>query len=201
MKSKNSQKNNSQVLSNHKMKLAQDIINSDIKDVVKELKTEINELSGKTILITGSNGLLGSYIVDTIKYINDNRILDKPCKAIGINRSKIKDSSRNFHVVSDKNFAFIEHDIAYSLAIDKKIDYIFHCAGPSSPVVFQKYPINTIDVNVNGTRWLLELAKEQNVESMVYLSSGEIYGNPDPDNTPTPETYNGNASPFDRRAC
>ena len=183
------------------MKSAQDVISQDIKKIITELKSELKQFSGKTLLITGSNGLLGSYVVDTIKYLNANEILSSPCKVIGVNRSKITNSSRNFHVLRDKNFKLIEHNISKPLIIDTKIDYIFHSAGSSSPAIFQKYPINTIDVNVNGTRWLLELAKEQKVKSMLYLSSGEIYGNPDKNNTPTPETYNGNSSPLDKRAC
>jgi len=185
------------------MKFSQDIINKDIENIIDQTKNGIKMLSGKTVLITGSNGLLGSYIVDTIKYLNDNNILKLPCKVIGLNRSEITSSSRNFHALEDKNFRFIEHDVSIPLSfpIATKIDYIIHSAGSSSPAVFQKYPINTIDVNVNGTRWLLELAKKQKIKSMLYLSSGEVYGNPSDENIPTPETYNGNASPLDKRAC
>lgn len=183
------------------MKNAQDIINNDIKDIVNQMGDTIQALSGKTFLITGSNGLLGSYIVDTVKYLNDKNLLKFPCRVIGINRSKVTNNSRNFHVITDNSFKFIEHDVSKPLEINEPIDYIFHSAGSSSPAMFQKFPLNTIDVNVNGTRWLLELARSKNIKSMIYLSSGEIYGNPDVQNTPTPETYNGNSSPLDRRAC
>lgn len=201
MRNKNLRKNNLLDLSKKFMKFSQDIINKDIENIIDQTKNEINILSGKTILITGSNGFLGSYIVDTIKYLNDNNILKLPCKVIGLNRSEITSSSKNFHALEDKNFRFIKHDASIPLKVDFKIDYIFHSAGSSSPAVFQKYPLNTIDVNVNGTRWLLELAKKQKIKSMIFLSSGEIYGNPSASNIPTPETYNGNSSPFDRRAC
>lgn len=183
------------------MKQSQDIINYDIKNIVNEFTENVRVFSDKTILITGSNGLLGSYIVDTIKYLNEKKILNLPCKVIGINRSKIIKTSRNFHALGSKSFKFIQHDISNPLTIDENIDYIFHSAGSSSPAIFQKYPLNTIDVNVDGTRWLLELAKKQKIKSMIYLSSGEIYGNPDAKNTPTPESYNGNSSPLDRRSC
>jgi len=71
------------------MKFSQDIINKDIENIIDQTKNGIKMLSGKTVLITGSNGLLGSYIVDTIKYLNDNNILKLPCKVIGLNRSEI----------------------------------------------------------------------------------------------------------------
>ena len=98
------------------MKFSQDIINKDIENIIDQTKNGIKMLSGKTVLITGSNGLLGSYIVDTIKYLNDNNILKLPCKVIGLNRSEITSSSRNFHALEDKNFRFIEHDVSIPLS-------------------------------------------------------------------------------------
>src|SRR6185312_13510212 len=76
-----------------------------------------------------------------------------------------------------------------------------HSAGFSAPAKFQENPLATIDVNVNGIRWLLELAKEKKSESLLYMSSGEIYGNPPAEWLPTPETYPGNVRTDSLRAC
>ena len=48
---------------------------------------------------------------------------------------------------------------------------------------------------------MLNLAKEQQATSMLYLSTSEIYGNPHPEFIPTPETYFGNVSSTGVRAC
>jgi nucleoside-diphosphate-sugar epimerase len=58
-----------------------------------------------------------------------------------------------------------------------------------------------MDVGTIGTRNLLELAREKNVEGFIFTSSSEVYGDPDNDHVPTPETYNGNVSIIGPRAC
>ena len=59
--------------------------------------------------------------------------------------------------------------------------------------------MKTVDVNYQGTRNLLELSKEKKVDGMLFLSTSEIYG--DPDIIPTPESYWGNVSCIGPRAC
>src|SRR3546814_4653340 len=63
-----------------------------------------------------------------------------------------------------------------------------------------------MDANVNGLRSLLEHARRSRaggtpVEGFLFFSTSEIYGDPDPANIPTPETYRGNVSCTGPRAC
>ncbi len=177
------------------------IIYSDIKEIAHEISNISNKLSGSTIVITGPNGLLASYIVDTIAYLNSEKILEKPCKVIGLQRSEIDKNSRLGHLLKRKDIKLIQHDVIEPYKFAEKIDYIIHSAGRSAPATFQSDPLGTIDVNVKGVRWLLDFAKENPVKSFLYMSSGETYGNPTPENIPTPETYAGNVSTFAPRAC
>jgi UDP-glucuronate decarboxylase len=84
--------------------------------------------------------------------------------------------------------------------------YIIHGGSIASPVYYRKFPIETMDANVNGLRSLLEYAKQQHattapVAGFLFFSSSEIYGDPTPDAIPTPETYRGNVSCTGPRAC
>jgi nucleoside-diphosphate-sugar epimerase len=63
-----------------------------------------------------------------------------------------------------------------------------------------------MDANVNGLRILLEYFRAQHkankpVGGFLFLSSSEIYGDPSPENVPTPEEYRGNVSCIGPRAC
>ncbi|OGW86267.1 MAG: hypothetical protein A3A81_05820, partial [Omnitrophica bacterium RIFCSPLOWO2_01_FULL_45_10b] len=84
---------------------------------------------------------------------------------------------------------------------DKPIDYIIHAAGIASPVYYTKFPIETMDVGTIGTRNMLDLAKEKKVKSFIFMSSSEVYGDPDPVHVPTSEEYFGNVSITGPRAC
>jgi nucleoside-diphosphate-sugar epimerase len=84
--------------------------------------------------------------------------------------------------------------------------YIIHAASIASPTYYRKYPIETMDANVNGLRTLLEYCRQQQendnpVEGFLFYSTSEIYGDPSPENIPTPETYRGNVSCTGPRAC
>lgn len=177
------------------------IIKKDIENIIKRLGGKIKRLSGKTILITGASGLIGSYLVETIAYLNTKKKLSKPCKIVGLQKSIITKNSRLGYLLGREDTQFISHDVILPYSPTSKIDYLIHCAGMSAPASFLEDPLGTVDVNVNGVRWILEYAKKNKIRSVLYMSSGEIYGNPTPEYIPTPEIYAGNVSTSDPRAC
>jgi len=84
--------------------------------------------------------------------------------------------------------------------------YIIHAASIASPTYYRKHPIETMDANVNGLRYLLEYCLQQKkagapVAGFLFYSTSEIYGDPTPGNVPTPESYRGNVSCTGPRAC
>lgn len=177
------------------------IIKRDIKNIIKRLGNKINDFSGKRVLITGASGLIGSYIVETIAYLNSEKKLPRRCKILGLQKSKITKKDRLGYLLNRPDIKFVSHNAAKLYSPPFKIDYIVHSAGMSAPFFFLADPLGTIDVNVNGIRWILEYARKEKVISILYMSSGEIYGNPTAENIPTPESYAGNVSPLGSRSC
>jgi dTDP-glucose 4,6-dehydratase/UDP-glucuronate decarboxylase len=182
----------------------QDIITEDIKEIIDNIDIRtFDKLKNKNILITGANGFLASYIVDTIIYLNDN--FDINCTMICPILSSLErmEDSRLGHLIHRKDITFIQHDVINSMSsiINMHIDFIIHAAGRSTPKYFVNDPIGTIDVNVMALRWLLDLAVKDKTESFVYYSSAEVYGNPTDDNIPTAETCPGNTLTTEPRSC
>ena len=170
------------------------IFEEDIKNIVDDLQNKIHEIEGKTFLIAGGKGFLGTYFVHTLKQINE--IVKNPLKIIILDNLI---TSKDKETYSDSNIIFLEQDISQKFEIPYKIDYIIHTASIASPPIYRKFPIKTIDVNYQGVRNLLEIAVEKNIRSMLFLSSSEIYG--DPEIIPTPESYLGRVSCTGPRAC
>lgn len=160
----------------------------------------LEKLSASTLLISGGGGFLGAYILDIIDYCNSN-IFTAPCKVICVENFITGVPERIKHLMNNKYISIVNKDVTKALNITNKLDYIIHCAGIASPTFYRKYPLETIEVNVTGLKNLLELARINKVKSFLYFSTSEIYGNPSPDNIPTPETYNGNVSCTGPRAC
>ena len=173
---------------------SEDIFLEDIKSIANELEEFYDELEGKTVLIAGGKGFLGTYFTSVLTKINET--LSKPMKIIVLD-SLITSKDNKDSV--NQNIEFLEQDISKSFEIDDNIDYIIHAASIASPPTYRKFPIKTVDVNYQGTKNLLEIAKEKKVRSMLLLSSSEIYG--DPEIFPTPESYVGKVSCTGPRAC
>ena len=83
----------------------------------------------------------------------------------------------------------------------KDANYIIHMASVASPVYYRKFPMETLDANIVGLRKLLEFYKHQNIDGLLMFSSSEIYGEPIPEQIPTPEEYRGNVATIGPRAC
>jgi len=71
-------------------------------------------------------------------------------------------------------------------------------ASIASPPLYQKYPLETLDANVIGTRNALEIARKNDVEGFLFSSTSEIYG--DAEVIPTSEEYWGNVNPIGPRS-
>jgi len=102
--------------------------------------------------------------------------------------------------IEDSNVKFIQHDVTQPLTIEQDVHFIIHAAGIASPQYYQKYPLETLEVAITGTKNMLELARGKNAK-FTFFSSSEIYGDPDPKNIPTKEEYRGNVSSLGPRVC
>lgn len=144
----------------------------------------------KTILVAGGAGFIGSNLCDYL--------IDRGDTVICLD-NLITSSEKNIaHLLSKKNFFFINHDAIKPFKSKKftKIDEIYHLASPADPNTrssfsYMNHPFETMKVNTIGTWNLCELALKQGAK-LSYASTSEIYG--DPQVSPQPESYRGNVS-------
>jgi dTDP-glucose 4,6-dehydratase/UDP-glucuronate decarboxylase len=175
------------------------VIEEDASVAAISLAATVKELSGSSMLVTGAGGFLCSFLIDVMVALN-NSVLSKPCSVIALDNFQSGLPERIQHLQSDKNISFVQHDMRYEFLPERSVDYIIHGASIASPPFYRKFPLETMDVNIGGTRHLLDLCQKGS-RSMLYLSTSEIYGDPDPAFVPTPETYAGNVSCTGPRAC
>ncbi len=171
---------------------------TDIEEIAHGLEDISEKLSGKTTLITGGRGFLGRYFIETFNYLNKN-VLNKPIKTIALD-NLITSGAAGSEIPSYENVEFINHNVINPFKTKEKLDFIIHAAGIASPFYYRAFPIETLEVAINGTRNMLELAKHHK-SRFTFFSSSEIYGDPDAKNVPIQESYKGNVSCQGPRAC
>jgi UDP-glucuronate decarboxylase len=143
----------------------------------------------KTILVTGGGGFLGSHLCDTLVANNHVICVDNFFTGSEVN---IK------HLLKNRNFELIKHDIIEPLFIDRPIDQIYNLACPASPVHYQFNAIRTVKANVMGTINMLGMAKKHKAR-ILQASTSEVYGNPI--QHPQKESYLGNVNCTGPRSC
>jgi nucleoside-diphosphate-sugar epimerase len=175
------------------------VIEEDLKDIT-DAGLPWQDLEGKNVLITGANGFLPAYMVETLLYLNDRK-LNKPVNVLGLVRNRAKALKRFSHYEGRKDFELLVQDAAAPVIADRKIDYIVHAASQASPKYFGTDPVGTLLPNVLGTYHLLELARKNAVEGFLFFSSGEVYGEVDERKVPTKEDDYGYLDPTNIRSC
>ncbi len=141
-------------------------------------------MSTQVVVITGGAGFLGSHLCDWF--------INKGYRVIAVD-NLITGSRRNIaHLINNKKFTFMKHDICKPFKVAGRVDYVLDFASPASPVDFARIPLEIMDVGSAGTKNSLELAKVKKA-SFLLASTSEVYG--DPLVHPQKESYWGNVNP------
>lgn len=137
---------------------------SDLRKAIEN--TNLDAIVDKTFFITGGLGLIASTIADVL-------IADR--------RSTIYIGARNEQMFQERfggyeNVKFIKYDALDSLDLSIRPDYIIHGAGLASPELYTEMPVETVLSNFNGVHALLEFARQNKTNRLLYISSSEVYG-------------------------
>jgi nucleoside-diphosphate-sugar epimerase len=140
----------------------------DIDQVASQLQLP----QDSNILVTGATGLIGSTLVDML-------MLHSHCAVYAMGRNSQRASLLFGAYWDNARFHFIEHDVCNPLTLDTDFHYIIHAASNASPNFFQQSPVEVMKSNLTGLCNLVEYGMKHQLQRMVYVSSGEVYGEGD----------------------
>ncbi len=175
------------------------IVKHDLENIVSN-NLPWSVFFNKTVLVTGANGFLPAYMVETLLYLNQGGN-KRNITVVALVRNIEKAKTRFAEYLDNKQLVFLEQDVCADINIDRKIDFVIHAASQASPKYYGIDPVGTLSANVLGTLNLMNLAKKHQVESFLYFSSGEVYGQVEEAHNPVIENYYGYLDPMTVRAC
>ena len=142
------------------------------------------------ILVTGGAGFIGSHLCE--------KLIENGDSVLCVDSLFTGNKKNVAHLLKNKRFSFIKHDIVEPLYIKGKIDQIYNLACPASPIHYQHNPVHTIKASTVGVINMLGLARKKKAR-ILQASTSEVYG--DPEVHPQTEDYRGNVNPVGPRAC
>lgn len=157
------------------------------------------ELEGSRFLVTGAAGMLPAYFVETLLYLNETSFRH-PCHVVAMVRDISRAASRFEAYVGRGDLHLVANDVCEE-ADYGDFDHIVHAASPASSSSFYSDPVGTLCANTIGTYRLLEMARHRHGTSLLFFSSGEVYGTGSRRGNPIKEDMFEGLDPTEIRSC
>lgn len=155
------------------MYIKNNIYREDVK-AAWEAVPEAERLYGKSFLVTGATGLVASFIIDMLMYLNTEKHAGIQIYALGRDQERLRQRYRSYQ--KSERLSFVVQDVCEPLKLAAHVDYIIHAAGDGYPAAFRENPVGTMMPALLGTFHLLDYARRYEAERVLYVSSGEVYG-------------------------
>ena len=148
-----------------------------LKDVEKVTAVDLpwEKLANKSVLLSGSTGLLGSFLVDVLMKKNTKGL---NCTVFALGRTQKKAEERFSKWWGNGHLIFLPYDVNKSFKRENlgTVDYVLHLASNTHPMQYATDPIGTITTNIIGLQNMLEFAVEHHAMRFAFASSNEVYG-------------------------
>jgi len=149
--------------------LTRTIIAQDARDILDVV--DLSELAGKSILVTGASGLLGTYFMACLRELATRG--QGPVTTCAIVQSAVAPAMAALHDFPGATDVQADLSDTRSIRDLGQFDFIVHAAGYGQPGRFMEDQIKTVKLNTNATMALFEHLQPRG--RFLFLSTSEVY--------------------------
>ena len=168
---------------------------ADLDDIVEQLAPDWGLLRGADILVTGGTGFFGVWLISALLHASRSCGLGLRIHVMARRPAEFVRRAPEFG--DTPGLSFHSGDIRnFTLPEGTEVSHIIHTATAASAALNDSDPAEMAHVAAEGTRNVLELARQRNVARVLFTSSGAVYGRNPPEITHVREDQMGVTDPL-----
>jgi len=168
---------------------------ADLDHILVHMQGLWEDLRGRRIFITGGTGFFGCWLLESLAWANDRH--DLGAQATVLTRSPDAFQHAMPHLAGHPAIQLHTGDVRSFEFPRGEFSHVIHAATEADVRVMAADPLQVFDVNVEGTRRVLEFATQAGARRFLFTSSGAIYGRQPPELERIPEDFPGGPDPTD----
>ena len=154
---------------------AERLTEADAQAVLQTSFARLEALRGQHLFLSGGTGILGSWILELVKVLNERHQFD--LRVTVLSRHAQSFVERHPRLANQNGVHCVEGDVRYFSEIPPDTTHVIHAAALTDRRLIASQPTAVAEVNGIGTLRILRAAGLlENLHKFVLLSSGLIYG-------------------------
>ncbi len=146
----------------------------DLAHILRHATAELDELRDKKLFLTGGTGFFGKWLLGGLLFANAE--LDLNLKLTVLSRNPAAFERKHPLLANKSELSFLSGDVASFFPEHRNFDYILHAAADTVAFTSEVEERERSRTIINGTRQILNLAKNSSARRMLNISSGAVYG-------------------------